>query len=290
MGGNATDGGGPGCSTLDAVLARPLVNRLTDPVRTPPQLAAAVASVRASVRLRHPARVELRDGYWVHRSRGAVLVTRSYWSPGPDELDAMVADEIFFGDPPEPGGVAIDVGAGVGEITRTLARALGPDGHVIAIEAHPATRGALELMLELNEIRHVEVVAAAVAAASGKVSISDGEHWEANALAPGGGGVEVPAITLDELVLDRRIERIDLLKMNIEGAEVEALRGMARTLERCRRVVVECHDFLAREPDDPMRTAAPVRAILEDHGFAVITRPDHPREAIRSTLYGFSGT
>jgi hypothetical protein len=39
-----------------------------------------------------------------------------------------------------------------------------------------------------------------------------------------------------------------------------------------------------------MRTAAPVRAILEDHGFAVITRPDHPREAIRSTLYGFSGT
>ena len=67
---------------------RPLLNRLTDPARTPPPLAAAVASVRASVRLRQPARVGLRDGYWVHWVRGTALVTRGYWTPGPDEARA----------------------------------------------------------------------------------------------------------------------------------------------------------------------------------------------------------
>ncbi len=66
------------------------------------------------------------------------------------------------------------------------------------------------------------------------------------------------------------IEVVDLLCMNIEGAERQAVLGMARSVGKIRRVAIACHDFRAdEEGDESMRTKESVTAFLEQHGFAI---------------------
>jgi hypothetical protein len=76
------------------------------------------------------------------------------------------------------------------------------------------------------------------------------------------------------------ITRIDLLKMNIEGAEREAIRGVGALLANTHHVCISCHDFLG------MPTKAEVRQFLTEHGFAVTAREDAREPWTRDYLYG----
>jgi Methyltransferase FkbM domain len=74
-----------------------------------------------------------------------------------------------------------------------------------------------------------------------------------------GGDGTIPITTLDDALADAPVDQIDLLKLDIEGAEVDALHGAAEILTRTRRVIVEYHsrDLLAG-----------CNEILEQTGFA----------------------
>jgi FkbM family methyltransferase len=250
----------------------------------------AVASVRESVRVRRPSRVSVAHDLWIHRMDGVTLVTPGYWTQTPSELDHMLEDELCFQYQPAPGDVVLDIGAGVGEIARPLARRVTPGGRVIAVEAHPDTRRALEMMLAANSIENVDTLGAAAVDRPGPVAIGTGRDWEANSILDGNGAddsVEVPGITIDQLVDDYDLDRIALVKINIEGYEVKALEGMETTLPRCENVVVECHDFLAdRNGNDDLRTRSQVEALLDERGFEVTVRPDHPLPWVRDVVYG----
>jgi Methyltransferase FkbM domain len=83
------------------------------------------------------------------------------------------------------------------------------------------------------------------------------------------------------------ITHIDLLKMNIEGAEVSALRGVGPLLAKTRHVCIACHNFLADEGGaETLRTKATVRELLAGHGFDVWTRDDAPDPWTRDYVYG----
>ncbi|HJZ62043.1 MAG TPA: FkbM family methyltransferase [Miltoncostaeaceae bacterium] len=142
-------------------------------------------------------------------------------------------------------GVAIDVGANVGAIALVLARA-APDGRVIAFEASPATVPVLRANLAANGEGGVEVVPVALGDRGGSVRLS--------AIAAGAGGsfvspreahgegAEVAATTLDDWVEARGLERLDLIKIDVEGSEPRVLDGARRTLARHRpALVVECN-------------------------------------------------
>jgi hypothetical protein len=101
-----------------------------------------------------------------------------------------------------------------------------------------------------------------------------------------GSRVAVRARRLDDVVRELEIEEIDLLKMNIEGAERLALRGMTETLPKIRHLCISCHDFMAdRGGPDEMRTRAFVMEFLEARGFVLTTR-DHAADWVRSYVYG----
>jgi hypothetical protein len=82
-------------------------------------------------------------------------------------------------------------------------------------------------------------------------------------------------MTMDALVDRLEIERIDFLKMNIEGAERLAIQGMARTLERTAAVCICCHDFLADSSgDESLRTQTVVVRFLRESGFELAGQPE----------------
>ena len=98
--------------------------------------------------------------------------------------------------------------------------------------------------------------------------IQDEESWVAGNIYAGE-GVEVRAVPLDGLCEERGIREVAWVKMNIEGAERDALRGMERMAPHVQHLTISCHDFLGTEWG---RTKDFVVEWLESHGFTVQLR------------------
>lgn len=135
-----------------------------------------------------------------------------------------------------PDEVAFDVGANVGLYTLLASRRVGPGGRVVAFEPLPGNLDYLRRHLELNDVRNVEVVAAAVGRAAGRASFLAARSRSMGRL-DGGGGLDVEVVRLDSLLESGRVPPPRLVKMDIEGGEVDALLG-AEVLLRVHRPIV----------------------------------------------------
>lgn len=139
-----------------------------------------------------------------------------------------------------PGAVVLDVGASIGTFTRLSAQLVGPAGHVYAIEPMPESYRALAAAKRLYRWRNVTTIRAAASDREGEGRMSlplrgDGapSYYEAR-LEPGREGVPVPLVTIDSMALPR----VDFIKIDVEGHELEVLRGAAKTLACCRPVLL----------------------------------------------------
>jgi FkbM family methyltransferase len=255
---------------------------------------ALLSSVYCSVTARAPCRVVYRDGVWIHRfPEGVTTDTRIRQNlPTPARWRETTERNVFFRYRPRPGDVVFDIGAGVGTETFTIAPLVGHEGRVIAFEAHPRTFACLATMVRENGLDNVVVEQKAIAGAVGEIEMGDDEaHISNSAFELDRKTLRVPATTLDHYARMLGVGRVDLLKMNIEGAEAGALGGASELLRRTRHVVVACHDFKAnRTGVDAYRTKAQVRARLEAAGFEVFDRRDEERPWLTDTLYAERST
>jgi FkbM family methyltransferase len=133
-----------------------------------------------------------------------------------------------------PGGTAVDVGANVGAHSIMMSRTVGSGGRVLAFEPVPATAWQMREHLALNKVENVELVEAAISNAPGTVEMSlfDQRHaaWNSrNGVAIDGIApietVDVRADTLDDAMRRCGVERINFLKIDVEGYELDALSG-----------------------------------------------------------------
>ena len=264
-----------------------IVRRLDHPGRR--GLLTLPASVWVSFTYRTPCLVYWRGGAWIHHYRGAKIPHASLGRAAPPRVFTAQAREMFLYEyTPRAGDVVFDVGAGIGAETLLFSRLVGSSGRVVSVEAHPRTYKRLVDLCNVNGLANVKPLQVAASDSDGAVVISDLEHHLHNTmLEPKGSGVEVPARRIDSIAAELGITRIDLLKMNIEGAERLAIQGMGTLLANTRHVCISCHDFLAGD-DGPeeMRTKAFVREFLVQHGFHVTTRDDAPDPWTRDYLYG----
>ncbi len=187
------------------------------------------------------------------------------------------------------GGTVVDVGAGVGDDLVAFSRMVGPGGRVIAIEAHPVTFRCLQKTIRANALSNVTAVQVAVGEGDGTVLIDDGESHLSSRV--GARGTSVPQRSLDALLAELGVTQVDLLKVNIEGAEWPALRGMRRTFASVTELVVSCHDFIADAggPSE-LRTFAAVTGFLRAEGFQIETRSEDPRPWVRYYCYARAGS
>ena len=142
-----------------------------------------------------------------------------------------------------PGQVAVDVGANVGLLTLLLARQVGPGGRVIAFEPGPLAFGLLSANIAINSDRNVEAVRAAVMDYSGWVELhlycsGDSNNRVAGVAMTGPSReiIWVPCVTLDQHFATGA--RVDFIKIDVQGAEQFALKGMRRVLDQNRDIVV----------------------------------------------------
>lgn len=179
-------------------------------------------------------------------------------------------DLLFSRYRPRPGDVVFDVGAGDGGETFYLASMVGPSGRVIAVEAAPSPFRRLTDLVSRNDWPQVTALNVALASAPGTLSISDDpERWVAGNIFESDGSVEVRGESFDDLCDRLGIDHVDWVKMNIEGAEKDALRGMERMAPHIRNFTISCHDFLGTEWG---RSKEEVLAWLEAHGFTAEMR------------------
>jgi FkbM family methyltransferase len=139
----------------------------------------------------------------------------------------------------KPGARVFDLGAHQGVVALMLANVVGPEGQVVAVEASPHNVRVAEINRELNRATWLHVVHAAVADKSGIVVFNEGLNGQVDDGCGGWGKVEVPARTVDDMA--REFGPPDILFIDVEGFECQALRGAEQTLGARPDCFVETH-------------------------------------------------
>ena len=170
----------------------------------------------------------------------------------------------------------VDVGANVGSYSLMVANEYKDTGvKVIAIEAHPENYKALRRNIEYNKFENVIIpINKVVSDYKGLVDLYERSHDGTrvdsemysvcsdqridtyNILHPSGKSLQLECDTVDNILGS---EKVDVIKMDVEGAEVLALKAATKTLERIRKIVVEIHGDKSED----------VKRILRTHGFKV---------------------
>jgi FkbM family methyltransferase len=145
-----------------------------------------------------------------------------------------------------PGGVFVDVGANVGTYAMVLARHVGANGKVIAIEPHPITFARLSFNSAASNFTQVNLVAAAAGPADGELMIeTDGDNLGASRIVTGAAvpdAIRVPSWRLQHILEQAGVSKVDALKIDVEGFEDRVLTGFfmeARQKLWPRAVVIE---------------------------------------------------
>jgi FkbM family methyltransferase len=201
-------------------------------------------------------------------------VEKDYWlGTYETDLQDSIADLI------EPSWSAYDIGANIGFVSLLLAQKLGESGKIFAFEALPANLERLRTHVEINGLdSKVRVISAAVAATSETVRFLVGPSG-AMGKAEGSAGrteghresVEVPGICLDDFIFRDGNPPPQVIKMDIEGGEVLALKGMKRLLTEAHPLILlELHGPEAARVAWETLTAAGYQICRMQRGYPLI--------------------
>ncbi|HEY8339350.1 MAG TPA: FkbM family methyltransferase [Egibacteraceae bacterium] len=177
----------------------------------------------------------------------ATPITLDRDSGGLSTYYEIVRAGVYRGRPgfvPPVGGCVVDVGANLGVFSAWAAGAVGPTGHVVAIEPHPHACELLRTNLAPVAARTTvlqvgcgrEDATLPLRYPPGRLAVAT---FAADAAAAATARVDVPVRRLDDVLDDVAVGGIDLLKIDVEGFEAEVLDGAPRTLARTARVVCE---------------------------------------------------
>jgi FkbM family methyltransferase len=141
----------------------------------------------------------------------------------------------------KPGMAVIDIGANIGYLSMLMAALVGPSGHVTAVEPNPDNIRLLEASRRVNRFGHVTVVQAAAARSLTLLALSPSHSNGMTGAFPDGASAVIASCPVLGLPLDAILKHdraIGLVKIDVEGAELNALMGMAETIARDRPIIV----------------------------------------------------
>lgn len=219
------------------------------------------------------------QGEEYHRLGGWSVYTRpdlpirdeARWRAG----SLVILREAFLWHEPEvgpvrvkPGDTVLDLGGNIGTSALVYSRRAGRHGKVFSFE--PLTHSVLRRNAERNRAENIEVIPAAVGEECGELDLTWSDSLIDSSVAYGLPGevrtIRVPVTTVDDFVRERGLDRVDVIKMDIEGAEELALRGAVETIRkhRPRWMISSYHPGLDGKLQHPRLVE-----ILKGHGLHV---------------------
>lgn len=177
---------------------------------------------------------------------------------------------------PQPGDTVIDAGAFIGRHTLAYAREVGPTGRVIAIEPHPANFQILQRNVQANRYQNITCVQGALSNHTGQGRLAYDRETSTSALSSRQTRtVPVRVCRLDDLLSELQVSQVDLMKVDVEGAELEVLQGGTSTLssEHRPRLIIENH----HPSNSKTHSDCPVHEWLAQRDFDVESVTDNER-------------
>ena len=191
----------------------------------------------------------------------------------------------------QPGMSFVDVGANWGYFTLVAAHLVGKRGRVVSLEPDPRLFAVLQETVTRNELGQVTPLQVAAADAQGMLTLAGYDETGGNfgvsriVNNPGtqGGSFRVHSDSLDHILDEQNLDSIDLMKMDIEGAEALAIAGFGKCLtkKRVKRLLLELHP--GQLPEFGCSAAAIIQS-LQGAAYLPFTI-DHSPGATRNAAY-----
>jgi FkbM family methyltransferase len=199
---------------------------------------------------------------------GRVLAISGVWEPNATAVFRSLL---------RPGDVCLDIGAHIGYFTLLASRLVGPGGHVYAFEPSPATYEALLANLRRNDAANVTAFPFAAGDAPGQALLHEGPGTNTGRSTlrdtqPNAAPFTTPGVTVDvrtpvSCVPEDDLRRIRVVKIDVEGYEVEVLSGLVPIFELGEplAVLVEFNPLWSAHE----RAVEDVTGLCREHGFAL---------------------
>ncbi len=182
-------------------------------------------SIYFGYRLRNFARVSYKKGVFYYKLRdGRVL--KSYFSLSDSILIIEKGYLKYY--KPKKGDIIIDGGSYPGDLSLYLSKLVGPSGKIYAFEPDKKNYDRLIENLKLNEVKNVFPVNEGLWNKKDILKMSGDDY----APSIGKEGEKVNVISIDEFAKKKNIKSLSFIKMDIEGAEIEALEGAKKSLNK----------------------------------------------------------
>jgi FkbM family methyltransferase len=172
----------------------------------------------------------------------------------------------------QSGDVFIDVGAHVGFHSLVARRAVGPDGTVICVEPQPSNAQKILNNWRANNFANLKLLVAAAGARDSAVELSDQTAADRSVLTlldRGGKNeaqkFEVPLVRLDTAFARHGVKLVKLLKLDVEGYELEVVQGLGTRLSDVQNLIFEVLENTDRD------RAGALTKLLADNGFDLLT-------------------
>jgi len=148
--------------------------------------------------------------------------------------------------------VIIDVGANVGYYTLQLSQYLGNTGKIISIEPDPETCDTLKKNCQLNNLKNIIIHNCAISSKTGVITLYKSETHSgessiySTSIENKKSSISIPSYSLDDL-LNTKYSKIDFIKIDVEGAELDVLKGGTKTLKITKKILIELHEDLLKK-------------------------------------------
>ena len=179
-----------------------------------------------------------------------------YYSDGllfripPSPGDVLTISLLHDGDgadifAPQKDDVVIDVGAHLGGYAVRASKIVGLNGKVIAIEANPARCKLLSNTVQLNSLTNIDVFNLAASSNEGMLTLYDSGltgsplKKAAESFFVNFDTYDIPSTSIDSIVADSELSKIDWIKIDVDGGEKEVIMGMTKTLSISKNLVIE---------------------------------------------------
>ena len=213
-------------------------------------------------------RFDRKTGFYKFKHYGKYIYVRHPRHFIRQSINTWLCEKIYFRDYlPTRGDVVVAFGAGYGEEAIYLA-ARSPGVHYIGVEPQPVIYECLSNTL--NDLDEYYIASPYVVGNRKNVKFISQFSYASVGEKPDG-YIEVPTLTWSEFLARYDLSKIDLVKMNIEGAEKELMAEIT-DFKMINRFVISCHDFRSRDGDgEGFRTKEFVKTTMQDNGYRIKT-------------------